>query len=190
MSYKTEFANNNTDLQSILNSVNNLGDGSLISGSAVNLDEELATQDELISQIFVALKNKGAGSFDMVDIQPTSVAKTLTLDAAKDKNNLVMMFRGGEDTSDSFAQIIQSQSVQGEDASHIVGTIIIDGVCVAAPKTYYSAAGAKHLCKDARNEVTWDSATGTLTTTTAGKGFVSGNGIGSAERTHIIYFAW
>lgn len=51
MSLQNEFSNNNVDLQSILDTVNSLP-------VQENLDSELATQDDLISQITAALEFK------------------------------------------------------------------------------------------------------------------------------------
>ena len=53
-SYKTEFANNNVDLQSILDTVNSLPEKE-------NIDNEISTQDDLIAQIYSALDGKTAG---------------------------------------------------------------------------------------------------------------------------------
>ena len=52
--YKNEFASNNVDLQSILDTVNNLP-------VQENIDAEISTQDDLITQIYTALEGKTAG---------------------------------------------------------------------------------------------------------------------------------
>ena len=47
MSYKAGFQSNNIDLQSLIDLANNLPSA----GTTENLDDELATQDDLIAQI-------------------------------------------------------------------------------------------------------------------------------------------
>ena len=67
MNYKTEFANNNVDLQSILDNINALP-------VKENIDEEIAAQDDLISQIYSALEGKTAGGSGGVELDTCTVA--------------------------------------------------------------------------------------------------------------------
>lgn len=75
MSYKSEFASNNTDLQALIDKANALPDQII----PENLDSELATQDSLISQIATTLEGKTApapvepkyGVFKSPDYGPT-----------------------------------------------------------------------------------------------------------------------
>ena len=57
MSYKAGFQSNNIDLQSLIDLANNLPSA----GTTENLDDELATQDDLIAQIIAGLEGKAAG---------------------------------------------------------------------------------------------------------------------------------
>jgi hypothetical protein len=80
----TELENNNIDLQSILDTINNLPEAT----ASVNLDAEIADQDSVIAQIQAALEGKAAGGSEPVlqtkTVTPSTSTQTVVPDGGYD----------------------------------------------------------------------------------------------------------
>ena len=77
-----ELANNNIDLQEILNTINNLP---AAGGSTVDLDAEMASQDALIAQIQTELAGKmNPPVLQSKSVTPGTESQTVTPDAGYD----------------------------------------------------------------------------------------------------------
>lgn len=80
--YNTQLQSNNTDLQSLINKARNLPD-------AVNIDDELSTQDDLIAQIQAAVDNLPEAGGNNSTTSELKIAYVATTDTAMYSNIVV-----------------------------------------------------------------------------------------------------
>ena len=149
MSYKSEFQANNVDLQGLIDIVNELP-------TAENLDSELATQDDLIAQIAMALEGKtGAGTATEVTYGTLTLSSSdansynFVLPVEARKENVILSFLSERQSTTTTKACITYVSIRN-------GTDIRLGICL------YNGYEAVPLEATAEGAATYDISTGTI----------------------------